>query len=77
VANVLPAARGKQHLLPALETAVREIMDRRGLESGDVMREIGRKPLNPSLGSALHRGTRIQHDLVVALEKWSDDNRTP
>lgn len=46
------------------------IMDRRRLKMGDVMRELGFKPLNASLGRALLSGTRIQQDLIAALESW-------
>lgn len=38
------------------------------------MREIGRRAADASLGMALSRGTLLQRDIVVALERWVRDN---
>jgi hypothetical protein len=75
--NVTSSPPGKRHLPPALEAAVREIMDRRGLKTGDVMREIGRKPLNPSLGMALRQGTNVQDSMLEDLKAWVTKNMAP
>ncbi|WP_207099691.1 hypothetical protein [Paracoccus shandongensis] len=65
----------KQTVPPMLEAEVRRIMTFRNLTTGTVMREMGRGPHDASLGMALHRGTQIKHDLIVALEEWVKENR--
>lgn len=57
-------------LAPSAKTAIRDIMARRGLTTGDIMREIGFTPLNASLGMALARDTRLKPEMIEALEKW-------
>lgn len=47
-------------------------MTDRKLKLGDVMREIGLKPLNASLGNALKGPSRIRPDMAAALELWLD-----
>ena len=37
---------------------------------GKLMSELGRKPLNASIGNALSSSTRIKPDLLSALEGW-------
>ena len=59
-----------RRLLPVAKARIEEIMANRGLEKGDVLAEMGFKKLNPSLGRALHRGDRLQSDVITALEKW-------
>jgi hypothetical protein len=74
VSGSLRRATGKQSLSPVLMTEVRRIMDRRELTTGAVMREIGKSPLDASLGMALGRGTLVQNDMVLALESWVQAN---
>lgn len=69
--------KGMGHLAPTLASEVRAIMDRRNLKVGDVMHELGVNRLNASLGRALHRGDKVQNDLITALEAWADRNKTP
>lgn len=45
-------------------------MLRRGMSMGAVMDELGFKRLNPSLGLALRQNSRLQPDMIAALEKW-------
>ena len=45
-------------------------MLRRGMSMGAVMNELGFKRLNPSLGLALSQNSRLQPDMITALEKW-------
>ncbi|WP_076363446.1 hypothetical protein [Phaeovulum vinaykumarii] len=66
---------GRGQLTDDERTAVREIMDRRGMRVGDVMRELGRKPLDASLGMALHRGTTLTADLLDLLRSWIETHR--
>lgn len=66
--NPLQPGRG---LLTEDERAeVLEIMDRRSMKVGEVMRELGRKPLDASLGNALARGTTLSDDLLDLLRPW-------
>lgn len=67
----------KQHLPPALKAAIVEIMNRRRLKLGGVMREIGRKPLDASLGRALRNRTQLQESMVSDLESWAAKNKAP
>ena len=64
------ATTGMSHLPPALKAAVSEIMKRRHLKLGQVMCEMGRDPLNTSLGRALFRDTQLQNSLIKDLEAW-------
>ena len=66
--NPLQPSRGQ--LTDEERTEVREIMDRRGMKVGEVMRELGRKPLDASLGNALARGTTLTADLLDQLRPW-------
>jgi len=38
------------------------------------MKDMGFNAMNPSLGLALHRGTRVKPDVEKALEKWISEN---
>ena len=62
-----------RRLQPEAVKVIMEIMTRRGLTAGDVMDEVGRKRLNPSLGLALRQGARMQQDLIDDLEIWVND----
>ena len=57
-------------LLPPTKNRIEEIRAKRHLKVGDVMAEMGFPKLNASLGRALHRGDRLQYDVIMALEKW-------
>jgi hypothetical protein len=71
-------------LEPWAKGIITDIMVRRGLVHsgsfrwGVVMKELGYKVLNPSLGLAMSRGTQI-HDpaLVKDLEAWVAKHRGP
>lgn len=63
-------------LVPLAVARIDEIMSRRHLKMGDVMAEMGFRRLNASLGMALLRGTQLQPNLIVALEKWLAANVT-
>jgi hypothetical protein len=75
--RVASLTRGKRHLPPALQAAISEIMGWRRLKMGDVMREIGRKPLDASLGRALRNRTQLQESMVSDLESWAAKNKAP
>lgn len=62
-------ASGKQRLT--------KIMDRRGLENGDVMREIKVVATNTSMKMAIRRGTKIKQDLLDRLQDWVERNEAP
>ena len=57
-------------LLPEPKKRIEEIIAKRRLKIGDVMAEMGFPKLNASLGLALRQSTRLQPDVVTALEKW-------
>lgn len=59
-------------LTPDGARRIREIIDLRGLTMGAIMKEVGFKPLNASLGMALARRTAIQPALAAALQAWVD-----
>ena len=64
-----------RRLTSASTARIQEIMDRRPLKMGEVMVELGRKSLNASLACALWRGSRLQPDLIEALELWLKANK--
>jgi len=41
------------------------------------MREIGRTPLDGSLGMALNQETQVQDSLIEDLEAWAARNKAP
>ena len=53
---------------------IKAIILSRRMTLGTVMDELGFKPLNPSLGMALNRNTRLQPDMLAAVEKWIANN---
>ncbi len=63
-----------ERLLPAAKDRIEEIIAKRHLKVGDVMAEMGFPKLNASLGRALHRGDRLQPDVIIGLEKWLKTN---
>lgn len=65
-----PTIAVNRKLSPATRNRIEAIMTKRHLRVGDVMAEMGFPKLNASLGRALHRGDRLQSDVITALEKW-------
>ncbi|WP_378945735.1 hypothetical protein [Mesorhizobium sp. ANAO-SY3R2] len=59
-----------QRLTPEASRRIELIMSKRRLAMGDLMIELGYPSLNPSVGMALARGTRLQFDVILALQKW-------
>ena len=57
-------------LQPASIAIIQDVMAKRSMKMGDVMHELGRNRLNPSLGLALNNGSRLQQDVVDDLEVW-------
>lgn len=51
-----------------------EIKQRRGIQMGDVMREMGASPNDQSLAMAVQRGTRVRPALAAPLKAWLDAN---
>lgn len=62
--------KGMSLLPPSLASEVRAIIARRQITVGTVMRELGKSPLNASLGMSLERGTQVQDSLITALTEW-------
>ena len=63
-----------QTLGEEVKRRVEAILSSRSIKVGQAMKEMGFNALNPSLGMALHRGTCVQPDLLIALDKWIKDN---
>lgn len=63
-------------LLPATKKRIKEIVAKRNLKIGDVMAEMSFPKLNASLGRALHRGDRLQPDVITGLQKWLAANES-
>lgn len=57
-------------LTPVAGRRIELIMSKRHLAMGDLMVELGYPMLNGSVGMALARGTRLQSDVILALQKW-------
>lgn len=63
-----------RRLSPVAILRINEIIAKRHLQPGDIMAEMGYPKLNASLGRALHRGDRLQPDMITALQKWLTAN---
>ena len=62
-------------LEPSAVAHIRAVMDRRKIKMGTIMKELGFKPLNASLGRAMERGTNLNNALLVeALADWLRKN---
>ena len=64
-----------QRLLPWAKSRIRAVMSIRHMKIGDVMKELGEKPLNASLGAALSSDNRLQPRIISALESWLEKNK--
>lgn len=65
-----------RRLLPSTKKRIEEIVAKRNLKIGDVMAEMSFPKLNASLGRALHRGDRLQPDVITGLQKWLAANES-
>ncbi len=65
-----PSIAADRRLLPAAKARIEEIRGKRGLEIGNVMAEMGYNTHDQSVSRALRRSTRLQPDVIKALEKW-------
>ncbi|WP_395172743.1 hypothetical protein [Roseibium alexandrii] len=51
--------------------AISDTMQKLAMKSGDLMKEIGEKPLDPSVGLALRRRARIKNRILLGkLKRW-------
>lgn len=57
-------------LTPAATLRIKDVLAKRGLEKGEFMAEMGFKPHDQSVSLALRRSTRLQLDVIRALENW-------
>lgn len=65
----------KGYLTPDAIERIKDVIARRNIRTGAVMREIGQKPLNPSLGMAMNQGHRINDPAILEqLATWLDEN---
>lgn len=69
---------GDGYLQPPAQARIEQIMKRRGLKIGDVMKDIGLNPRDASLGGALRpsKPTRISDALAFELERWIRANKS-
>lgn len=65
----VPFSLGRRLQPEALE-AIKGIMGKRAMSTGDIMSALGRTPLNPSLGMAINGGSKLQQDLIDDLDAW-------
>ncbi|MCF6117133.1 DUF2057 domain-containing protein [Mesorhizobium muleiense] len=72
-----PVVDTDRYILDWAKERVQTIMARRRINETEVMHELGFKPLDASLWSAIRRSppSRIRPDLANALEKWIDKYR--
>lgn len=70
----VPIANNRR-LLPWAKSRINAIKSARNLKTGDVMKEIGERPLNPTLGLALSNDSQLQPHVLAALEVWLDKNK--
>lgn len=63
-----------RRLTPVASQRIELVMSKRRLAMGDLMVELGYLPLNPSVGMALARRTRLHPDVIAALERWLTAN---
>lgn len=73
-ASALPRPAIERALTAAEKTRIHEIMDKRKIKMGVVMKELGFNSLNSSIGMALNQGSRMAKPIVEALEKWLKAN---
>lgn len=73
--GVSPPIALDRRLLPWAKSRIRAIMRIRGMEMGNVMSELGAKPLNASVGKALREDSRLQPHILTALQSWLDKNK--
>ena len=80
--NQIPAAKPRsepisspsRHIIPSGADRIRRIMNLRKLKNGDVMRELGLRPLDASVGSAMGGRSRVQAETLVKLQDWVEAN---
>ncbi|CTQ75492.1 hypothetical protein [Roseibium alexandrii] len=64
-------ADSQGRLSTAAIAAISDTMQKLDMKSGDLMKEIGERPLDQSVGSALRRPTRIKNAILLAkLKRW-------
>jgi hypothetical protein len=63
-------------LTPWGKQQVKAIMDRRHLRMGDLLSELGLNRLNPSIGQALARDTRLAAAVATVLQRWISTHGT-
>lgn len=70
----VPIANDRR-LLPWAKSRIRAIMSHRHLKIGDVMNEMGLPIRNASVGLALTNDSRLQPQVLIALEAWLEKNK--
>jgi hypothetical protein len=71
-----PIAGEDQRLTQAAKERMLAAMERQGycvgdkIKTGAMMKELGRKPSDPSLGRAIRQGSRLDLDMIIKAEHW-------
>lgn len=64
-------ADSQGRLSAAARTAISNTMNKLNMKHGDLMKDIGEKPLNASVAAAIHNQTQIKNTAVLAkLKNW-------
>lgn len=64
------------HLPPEMKESLIEIIEDQKIATGEILRQIGFKPLDPSLGIALRKNSRVSVDMIEQLKLWLPLNKS-
>jgi len=65
-----------RRLLPVSSARIANIMQKRGIRSGDMMQEMGFPSLDQSVARALRKGHKLRPDVITRLTTWIQANRS-
>jgi DNA invertase Pin-like site-specific DNA recombinase len=69
-----PISSPSRHIIPSGADRIQRIMNLRNLKFGDVMREMGLNPVDPSVSNAVHVNTRVKPEKLEKLQDWVEAN---
>ncbi|WP_210321153.1 hypothetical protein [Aquibium microcysteis] len=75
-ATSTPIVDADHRLSPASSARITNIIKKRGITPGDMMREMGLPSLDQSVARALRNGYKLRADVVNELTKWIQANRS-
>lgn len=65
-----------RRLLPVSSTRITNIMQKRGISPGDMMRELGFSSHDQSVAQAIRNRNKLRPDVINGLTKWIQANRS-